>query len=119
MKKMNVYIVFYLVIAVFLISASMYNAGSPGKKTGSPLDGASCTQCHSGTPAEAELITSNIPETGYVPGQTYNITLTASNADAQKFGFEITSENNSEKTGTFAITESNRTKLTNNNKAVT
>ena len=53
-------------------SAYANTGGSPGGKTNSPTDGASCTQCHSGTinsgPAFTN-ISSNVAVSGYVPGQ--------------------------------------------------
>ena len=45
-------------------------------KTGSPMDNSDCTSCHSvlGTTASTTNITSNIPNTGYIPGNTHTIT---------------------------------------------
>ena len=64
------------------------------------MDNSDCTSCHSvpGTTVSTTHITSNIPSTGYIPGNTYTIT-TSSWAD----GFEITCEENTgnTKTGTF------------------
>jgi PKD repeat protein len=107
---------------VFLTSNILYHTGSPGGKTGSPGDGnATCTQCHTGTPVTVTgWITSNIPASGYVPGQTYTITATATHTGAVLFGFEMTAENASNnKTGTFIITNATQTQLVNNNKSVT
>ncbi len=96
--------------------------GSPGGRSGSPGDGnQTCTSCHSGTAInQTGWITSNIPAEGYVPGTTYQITLNSTHAGAALFGFELTAETSAgQKTGTFAITETNRTKLVNQNKSVT
>ncbi|HMM12610.1 MAG TPA: T9SS type A sorting domain-containing protein [Bacteroidales bacterium] len=96
--------------------------GSPGGRTGSPGDGnQTCTSCHSGTAInQAGWISTNIPSGGYTPGNTYQITLNSTHAGAARFGFELTAETSTgQKTGTFAITESNRTKLVNQSKAVT
>jgi len=97
----------------------MYNSGSPGAKTGSPLDGATCAQCHNSTVSSAEWISTNIPESGYVPGQKYVISLNVSDATAVKIGFELTAESTVGKQGAFSITDDARTKLTNVNKSVT
>jgi len=105
-------------IIIFIASSS----GSPGGKSGSPGDsGATCNECHSGTPqTAANWITTNIPEIGYVGGQTYTITATGTHTGANKFGFELTAEGASgDKVGTFTITNATETKLVNNNKAVT
>jgi hypothetical protein len=109
-----------LMPAVLVIIAS--SSGSPGGRTGSPGDGnLTCTSCHSGTAInQSDWISTNIPLGGYVPGSTYQITLNSAHAGAARFGFELTAETSTgQKTGTFAITESNRTKLVNQNRAVT
>ncbi|MCF8357998.1 MAG: T9SS type A sorting domain-containing protein [Prolixibacteraceae bacterium] len=119
MKNQKILFVVLVLASVAFISGTLYHAGSPGKKTGSPLDGSTCTQCHSGTAIEAEMISTDIPETGYLPGETYTVTLSSNYAEAARFGFEITAENEAEKTGTFIITDEATTKLTNGDQAVT
>lgn len=120
MRK-NLHLLLIIVLPGFLfIAGTMNNSGSPGGKTGSPLDKANCTQCHTGSaPSNVSWITSTIPESGWVPGETYTITLNASNEVAKKIGFEITAEDLDSKTGTFSLTDQSRTKLTNNNRSVT
>jgi len=105
---------------IFLLLAN--STGSIGGKTGSPGDGGTtCSQCHIGNPVTTNnWITTNIPQTGYVPGQTYTITVTGTHTGVVKFGFELTAEDGSgNKTGTFVITNATQTQLTNGNKAVT
>ena len=106
-------------IAVVFISGTMYIEGSPGGKTGSPLDGITCAQCHPSSVTPVEWISSNIPVTGYMPGQTYIITINATDASATKIGFEVTAENASEKQGVITINDKVNTQLTNNNEAIT
>ncbi len=70
--------------------------GSPGNYTGSPGDdGFDCTDCHGGT-ANFNLVPSiitNIPQTGYVFGTTYNIQVTATSDGTENGrGFELTAE---------------------------
>jgi len=81
--------------AVVVLSASvLYPSGAPAAKTGSPGDGANCTECHGGTATTtAGLITSNIPSGGYVPGTTYQITASNPLTGAGKFGFEVSPQN--------------------------
>lgn len=99
--------------------------GSPGAKTGSPLDGNNCTACHSGTANTGSGILSvatNIPVQGYTAGQTYAITVQIIQSSISRFGFEITCEEGnfgSAKTGSFGITDATTTKFVNNNTAVT
>lgn len=121
MKKGLLSVIIGAGILIFLMSNVLYHTGSPGGKTGSPGDGGTtCTQCHSGTPNTVTgWITSNIPGSGYVPGQTYVITATGTHTGVVYFGFELTAENASnQKTGTFLITDPSQTQLVNNGKAV-
>ena len=98
--------------------------GSPGGKTGSPMDNSDCTSCHSvlNTDVTTTNITSNIPSTGYVPGNTYNITVVLSPVvGLDPAGFEVTCEENTTNTkaGSFGITNPAYTQFTNNSSAVT
>lgn len=121
MKKI-IYVLLSGVGLLFLLTSNIeFTGGSPGGKTGSPADGANCTQCHAGTASPVESwITSDIPATGYMPGETYTITATGTHGGVNKFGFEVTAEDNSDaKVGTFIITNSVENKLTNDDNAVT
>jgi len=117
------FIIYSVSLAMFVILASAisYASHSPGAKTGSPADGNDCTKCHSGVAQSAHgWISSNIPASGYVSGNTYTITLTGTHQGVNKFGFEFTAEDSkSAKTGTFIITNTSETQLTNMMHAVT
>ena len=83
--------------------------GSPGGKTGSPMDNSDCTSYQSvlNTDVTTINITSNIPSTGYVPGNTYNITVALNPVvGLGPAGFEVTCEENTTntKSGSFGIT---------------
>lgn len=110
-----------VLFALILISGTLYNTGSPGAKTGSPLDKSTCVQCHTGSDVTTidNWITSDIPETGWAPKTTYNITVTAVHETAGRIGFELTAENGTSKIGKFTVTDTQRTKYANNQKAVT
>jgi hypothetical protein len=103
-------------VLIFSLAFVILPGGSPGGKTGSPIDGSNCTSCHGGS-AETVTgwITSNIPVEGYTPGQAYTVTVTATGSGTK--GFEITAETASAKTGTFAAGVGS--KLVNSNLAVT
>ena len=92
MKKLYSILTVLAVPAILLFYS--YTGGSPGGKSGSPGDnGKTCTQCHSGSAQTATgLITTNIPETGYVSGETYTITVSAQYNNITKYGFELTAE---------------------------
>lgn len=100
-------------------------SGNGGGNTGSVGDGGTtCAQsfCHSGAPEfyyTLGSITSTVPNTGYVPGQTYTITASITKSGHNIFGFELTSETpGGTKIGTLSSTSS-ETQLTNNTNAVT
>ncbi|MFA9390066.1 MAG: choice-of-anchor V domain-containing protein [Prolixibacteraceae bacterium] len=118
--KQNIFLILgaAILFPVF-ISSVLYSEGSPGAKTGSPLDAATCAQCHISNVQESSWITTNIPDLGWIPGETYTITLRAEPETASYIGFEITAENENSKTGTFLLTDEERTRFTNKDKAVT
>ena len=64
------------------------SSGAPAKNTNSPGDGQNCTHCMGGSAtAVTGWITSDVPATGYVPGNTYTITATGTGTGRK--GFEI------------------------------
>ena len=115
-------IIFCLAILFYPTTSNSISTGSPGGKTGSPIDNSDCTSCHSinSTMITVTNITSNIPNSGYIPGSIYTITANLNNP-ASLNGFEVTCEENANnsKTGTFYITNPNETQLTNSGNAVT
>lgn len=110
-----------IVFIEFSSSAGANSSGSPIAKTGSPGDGGNCTQCHGGTATtQAGLITSNVPVTGYVAGQTYTITGAITTNGRTKFGFQISPQSTSGALlGSMTVTNASTTKLTNNSKYIT
>ncbi len=76
-------------------------SSGPAGYTGSPFDsnGRTCGSgggCHAGgTTNQNGIITTNIPACGYTPGQTYNITVTATSAGRTKFGFSLSAQKTS------------------------
>lgn len=111
MKK--AYYVFIILLAPLLLLILAYSSGAPPEYTGSPLDGQDCSSCHLPGPATNidNLITTTIPIEGYTPGETYTVVLSSGELSAEKFGFQITSETVTSKTGSWIITNSTRTKL--------
>lgn len=90
--------------------------------TGSPGDDyKNCTTCHGGIAVDVDgWITSDIPEEGYVPGQTYTITAKNLQHGATRFGFSISPQNiKGDLLGEMIITDTLETKLVGNNKYIT
>ena len=122
MKKYLLFISISIALAIcfYPTISNSNNSGSPGAKTNSPNDAGNCTSCHSGilnAGVGAVTITSDIPVNGYVIGNTYTISLTGVKANCTKFGFELTAENGSTKSGNLMLTD-NTTKFVNANNAV-
>jgi len=124
MKKSLLFIPVTIALAIFFYpTTSISNAGgSPGGKTNSPSDGASCAGCHYAGTGTGAIITTNIPTSGYTPNQVYTITANINQSGINKFGFEITAETGdfgSTKTGSFLVTNGAEMKFVNNNTAIT
>lgn len=100
-------------ISEFTSTAHSNAGGAPMAKTGSPGDGSNCTGCHTGTASSSGgSITSNVPVTGYIPGDTYTITATITVSGINKFGFEISPQGTtSTQKGTLIATDAINTKL--------
>lgn len=94
--------------------------GAPGGNSSSGGDsGNSCGQggCHGGghTVSSSALIVTDIPGSGYIPGNTYNVTVTGVDGGYSKFGFELAAEDGSNNTaGTLAASLSGREQLRGN-----
>jgi hypothetical protein len=81
-----------------IINSLNSSSGAPSGYSGDPAGGnKDCTNCHGGSAAEQQAgwISSDIPETGYVPATTYTITATASGAGINKFGFQVSPQSSS------------------------
>lgn len=125
---------FTLVLALFVASGMVYDYnyqtvhgdpdGAPSGNTGAPADNNStCAHsgCHTG-PAitnQTATLTSNIPGSGYVPGETYDMTITMSNGGS-RFGFGLSPQDQQGNLqGSMIVTESTNTKLTGGSKYLT
>ncbi|QTN37942.1 T9SS type A sorting domain-containing protein [Cryomorphaceae bacterium] len=86
--------------AVFMATPALTNSSAgPSGRTGSPGDnGVSCANgCHTGgtvTDQMADVDVSGIPASGYIPGQTYDITVSGDRGSfgGPRIGFSFTAE---------------------------
>ena len=89
--------------------------GPPAGRTNAPGE-VSCSDCHGGATANGQFVISAPPF--YVPGQTYQITVTHATTDLTRlaWGFELTALVNGTnvKAGDIALTNSTTTRLRNN-----
>ncbi len=83
-----------LIVGSIVLMAN--RGGSPGGRTGSSTDGGTCATnggCHGPkTPSTQEMISTSIPASGYIPGETYTFTLMATKSGIQVWGFEMMCE---------------------------
>jgi len=106
-KKYSKFTLFVLTIGAVLFMSN--RGGSPGGRTGSSTDGSTCgtgTGCHNNVNTQVipqDMISSDIPETGYAAGATYTLTVNPKKAGTSVWGFEMMGENEAGTgVGTFA-----------------
>lgn len=108
MKKTTPYFLGFAFCAIIALPISSLIASSsnpPVGNSGSPGDGRNCTACHSTFAARdvQDVISSNIPDDGYVPGETYTITVAnIEETGFVRYGMQLVAEDAFDmKTGTF------------------
>jgi len=125
MKKLSItltVIVTALLSMALMTKAPVRKDGTDPGYTGSPGDSLkNCTACHGGTAYPIDgWVTSNIPEVGYEPGKTYQITVANKEVGATRFGFEVSPQNLAgDLMGSMIITDSVRTQYTGSPKYLT
>lgn len=86
------------------IEAVQNRTSAPAGHSGSPADGVTCTACHGGGAAISKtgIISTTIPTEGYVPGNTYTVTVTLNNPGTTRFGFQLSPQSqNGTRLGTW------------------
>ncbi len=120
MKKLLLFSTAFLSVLAISMSSLTYSFSSPGGApagaTGSPGDNnLTCARsgCHAGTATpQSGLISTNVPSSGYIPGETYQITVSISQAGISKWGFQASPQNsNGSLVGTLTLTEPTRTRF--------
>jgi hypothetical protein len=114
MKNKKLLIVLGVAAVVTASAGTLYDNGKSGK-TDSPGEG-NCSSCHDNTVVNtgggSVVITSNMPGDMYTPGQTYNITVTVSEAGKTLFGLGVEALNSGfTNAGTLVITNAAETHL--------
>lgn len=112
----------YLIIVLGLTLKTARQDGTEPGHTGSPGDSLkNCTACHGGTAVDIEgWITSNIPASGYIPGNTYTLVATNTEDEGTRFGFQVSPQDITGKLlGKLVLTDTHRTKLVGNSKYIT
>lgn len=125
MKKI-IFSVFIMLAGLILLQSltlkvTRKEGADPGH-TGSPGDGnKNCTVCHGGTAVNVSgWIISDIPSSGYVPGQSYIITTTNTEVEGNRFGFQVSPQNTAgDLLGKIILTDSIQTQLVGSGKYIT
>ncbi|MBE0664121.1 MAG: hypothetical protein IH597_16820 [Bacteroidales bacterium] len=93
MKVLFTVVSIAVIAGLFSFSDPLKNSsGAQPGHTGSPGDGKNCTYCHGGTAQSiSEVFSSNIPTSGYVPGETYTISVGTSGSGRK--GFQVSPQN--------------------------
>ncbi len=102
MKKTTKVTLSVFVIAIASVFVSEYGSSANGNNSkpptntcGSPADN-NCSNCHgSATTSYTTSITSNIPSSGYISGQTYTVNVYVNAGTSKRFGFECSPQVNS------------------------
>ena len=108
-----------IVMSAFLNQVISNSGGAPSGRTGSPIDTGTCKSsgCHNSFELDAGngsmSVFTNIPSTGYVPGQTYTVNINLTETGRGRFGFESSafSPSANANIGTVALLNSNETKI--------
>ena len=93
-------------VSAFSVQNAMtFSSGPPTGHTGAPGE-STCTACHSlasNRPSVTSII-SNIPASGYLPGDVYTVTVTVNSGAFPRFGFQLTGvDGNDDGAGTFSL----------------
>ena len=120
MAKAITFIVILCLILGLTFNLSSSPDGAPSgyaNDKGSNYKTCATSGCHSGTAVIADTsiakIMSNIPSTGYVPGQTYTFTATVNKPGYVRYGFEASPQDSvGNYKGTMIVTNTTKTKIT-------
>lgn len=118
MKRWKIIFLLLTVAAFSWLQTTSANSPVPPLGfSGGPGD-QNCTACHNSFPlnsGKGSLILSGIPFE-FQPGETYNLTLTIQDPDAQRWGFEVVAVNDKgQNVGKLSITQDTFTELRSNN----
>lgn len=111
--------VMFFISIIYVSMAGANSSGPPDGRTGAPGDAGTCNSsgCHTGVAVNSGSggvsITSNIPASGYIPGSSYNITVTVTGGSV--YGFELAVKNQSnEQIGSLTAGSGSFTSTSNN-----
>ena len=93
-------------IAIVLVSIIFANSGGPGGNYANNAPSYNnCTFCHSGNvnSGNGSVTVAGLPDGGYVPGETYILTLSVTGTHDRGYGFQMASQVGNDNAGTFSL----------------
>ena len=95
----------YILISFLFSYVYSYSGGPPTNYANNAPNFRNCTSCHSGTvnSGDGGVLITGLPDSGYVPGESYQITVTVSGTNLRGYGFQMASQTGNNSTGTFSL----------------
>ena len=96
----------FIIIITFLISIALSNSGGVGGNYANNAPNSSnCTSCHSGSAnsGNGSVTITGLPSDGYVPGDSYSLTIKVSGSHRDGYGFQMASQVGNNNAGTFSL----------------
>ena len=106
-------------VNIFLISISLSNSGGvPGNYANNAPSMNNCTSCHYGSAnsGDGNVTISGLPATGYVPGESYSLTVQVIGTNRNGYGFQMASQVGNDNAGTFSLGANSENAELNGNK---
>ena len=106
-------------VNIFLISISLSNSGGvPGNYANNAPSMNNCTSCHNGSAnsGDGNVTISGLPDTGYVPGESYSLTVQVIGTNRNGYGFQMASQVGNDNAGTFSLGANSENAELNGNK---
>ena len=97
---------YFIIIYLSLICISLSNSGGPsGNVANNAPSYNNCTQCHYGSVnsggGSASVL--GLPSGGYIPGESYTLTVSVSGSNERGYGFQMASQVGNDNAGTFSL----------------
>ena len=110
---------YFIIIYLSLICISLSNSGGPsGNVANNAPSYNNCTQCHYGSVnsggGSASVL--GLPSGGYIPGESYTLTVSVSGSNERGYGFQMASQVGNDNAGTFSLSSASENAELNGNR---
>ena len=106
-------------VNIFLISISLSNSGGPSANVANNAPSYNnCTQCHSGSAntSGGSVSIDGLPSSGYVPGESYSLTVKVDGTHSRGYGFQMASQVGNNNAGSFSLGSASQNSELNGNR---